>query len=236
VKKLLLLFLLCGLLRIPAVRAVVHETVALSLAERYGKHPLRPEQTADEEARTKAFELKMKVSNVYQARKEYENAVRALLAALELSPGNDETLFSLGSLLIQLKDYSEAKQIFTHLISVYPDDYRMYNNLAWLFATAEDPLFRNGPEAERLAQHALMLAPLDHHVWSTLAEARLILGDYSKAVRSAGMAYNIAAARQLPEQVINTYAEQFNKCLRAETTIKILEEMKLEKQTGESER
>ena len=68
----------------------------------------------------------------------------------------------------------------------------MLNNLAWLYATAEDEILRNPDKALSLAQRA---AALDSspHVLDTLAEAYYVNGAYAKAVEAAQRALDKAA-------------------------------------------
>ena len=72
----------------------------------------------------------------------------------------------------------------TALVEDYPEDYQTLNNLAWVYATSKDSAHRDAEKAIDLAQQALVLAPYDHHVWSTLSEAYYVAGEYEKANRS----------------------------------------------------
>ena len=67
------------------------------------------------------------------------------------------------------------------LAELDPADYQQLNNMAWVYATATDPQFRDAPKAIDLAQQALVISPYNHHIWSTLSEAYFSNGDYQRA-------------------------------------------------------
>ena len=56
------------------------------------------------------------------------------------------------------------------LAELDPADYQQLNNMAWVYATATDPQFRDAPKAIDLAQQALVISPYNHHIWSTLSK------------------------------------------------------------------
>ena len=59
-----------------------------------------------------------------------------------------------------------------------------YNNLAWLYATSEDPHFRNPEQALELARHAVELTQWNQATYiDTLAEAFYANRNYAEAVR-----------------------------------------------------
>lgn len=157
------------------------------------------------------------------AKGRYQEAQAGFRHVLGLDPANLRARFGLGNVMIQTGQYAEARDIFERLVEENPKDYSLKNNLAWLYATAKDHGIRNGLRALELAQQALMEAPTDHHVWSTLAESYYILGQYTRAQRSAQIAFDLAQPRKGTERNVEEYRRQLEKCRRAAEAMSILE-------------
>lgn len=80
--------------------------------------------------------------------------------------------------------YAQVLEDFEHLILVYPGAPGIYNNLAWLYATATDPAFRDPAQALALARRANALSRGESpYILDTLAEAYFINGEYETALR-----------------------------------------------------
>ncbi|MBP7829077.1 MAG: tetratricopeptide repeat protein [Kiritimatiellae bacterium] len=152
-----------------------------------------------------------------------QDALAQLRSVLKLDPKNHRARFGLGNIMIQLQQYEEGRDIFEALVAENPGDYSLKNNLAWLYATAKDNHIRNGARALELAQDALLLAPKDYHVWSTLSESYYILGQYARAERAAQIAFDLAAAERGTERNIAEYRRQMEKCRRAAEAMSIIE-------------
>ena len=112
----------------------------------------------------------------------------------------------------------------TALVEDYPEDYQSLNNLAWVYATSKDSAHRDAEKAIDLAQQALVLAPYDHHIWSTLSEAYYVAGEYEKANRSILHLVTLATTKdtKMTEEMIQTYNDQIQKCKRAIEAEKLL--------------
>lgn len=171
------------------------------------------------------FEILMKLGQVSQMQNRYGRALSAYQKALELRPDDPAARFSVATSLIQTGQHEEALRMMYKLIEDYPEDYRLKNNLAWLFATTEVMSLRNGKLAEKLAQEALFAAPYDMHVWSTLAEARFMLGDYKGAQRAVGQAIKLGVALKIPQQNLNSFVKQQQKVEMALSTDEALQSM-----------
>jgi tetratricopeptide (TPR) repeat protein len=180
----------------------------------------------NEEERLAKFKRSMTLGSAYLERNHPGEALRKYIYALQVIPEHPDALFMIGTLLIEMKDYPSSVAIFLHLEKKYPNDFRLNNNLAWIYCTAEDPNFRDGRKAEEYASRALLHAPQDHHVWSTLAEARYVYGNYEKAVKSAEQALIIASASNVAEAELNTYKQLLIKCRKAYNAEKELTENK----------
>ncbi|MBN2164568.1 MAG: tetratricopeptide repeat protein [Pontiellaceae bacterium] len=176
---------------------------------------------------TERIDLLLEVADVYFAEKRYEEAVSAYERILEIDPEQLEARITIGHVYISAKQYAKAEAMLKGLIEDYPDDFQLKNNLAWLYSTAEDPAFRKGRKAVELAQEAMVIAPLDHHVWSTLAEAYYVIGDYEKAYRAITHMASLAMryGTNITQDMIDEYNEQIRKCKRAWDSQKALEEL-----------
>ena len=166
-----------------------------------------------------------RVAMVYYEEKDFNSAVSAFERVLEIDPTNQRARYTLGHMYINAKQFKKAEAQLLALLDAYPDDYKLLNNLAWLYATSEDRDIRNGEKAIRLAQDAMVLAPNDHHVWSTLSEAYYVTGQYEKALRAIEHMARVAAryGEGITKESIDDYNAQIRKCQRAMETQKVLE-------------
>ncbi len=174
---------------------------------------LQIEERTDEER----IQLLLDVASVYFEDKDYQSAVDAYERVLEIDPENKEARFIVSHVYISAKQYAKAEKSLIRLVDEYPEDFQIKNNLAWLYATAEDPSVRNGEKAIRLAQEAMVEAPNDHHVWSTLAEAYYVTGQYEKAYRAIQQMAALATkyGRGITKETVAEYNEQILRCKRA---------------------
>jgi tetratricopeptide (TPR) repeat protein len=89
----------------------------------------------------------------------------------------------IADLLAQHKQYGLAIQHYQAALKLKPDFAAAHNNLAWLYATCDDPKFRNPQEALDHAQRAVELSHWKEATFiDTLAEAFYVNGEYNEAV------------------------------------------------------
>ena len=90
------------------------------------------------------------------------------------------------------KDFSSAITELEHALAIKPNP-QAENELAWIYATADDSNFRNPSEALRLAQHAVQTSPQpDAAILDTLAEALLQNGQPAEALKTEQQAASLA--------------------------------------------
>jgi len=168
----------------------------------------------------------LEVARVYVQEENYQSAINAYKRILQIDPKNKQARYILGHVYISNKQYAEAEVSLKELIQEFPDDFQLKNNLAWLYATAEDPTFRDGQKAIAMAHEAMVLAPNDHHVWSTLAEAYYVSGEYEKAYRAIKQMAALASryGTDITKEDVEGYNEQIRKCKRAWETQKALDD------------
>ena len=149
-------------------------------------------------------------------------AERAFKAALADAPSK-EALFGLGTVYIKTWRYHSALDILEALAVEYPDDYYIKNNVAWIYAIAEDTQIRNGLKSVKLAQEALLIQPGSYHVWSTLSEGYYVSGRYEKALRAAQEALRLSIKMKASRKNIHTYQKQVDKCEKAQKSLTLIE-------------
>jgi rhomboid protease GluP len=89
----------------------------------------------------------------------------------------------LGDLYSQQKLYPDAIKAYQQALRLEPDMAVAHNNLAWLYATCDDPKFRDPKAALEHAQRAVELTQWkEGESIDTLAEAHFVNGDYRQAV------------------------------------------------------
>lgn len=165
------------------------------------------------------------VASAYLRDNDPSSAITAYERIFEIDPMHQEARYLSSTLYIAVKQYAKAERLLKSLIEERPEGYRLMNNLAWLYATAEDPAFRDAQKAIELAQDAMVLAPNDYQVWSTLAEAYYSSGQYEKANRAVTQmaALGMRYGSNFSQEQIVSYREQVRKCRRALDTEKALQ-------------
>ena len=168
---------------------------------------------AMQDLREAQFQLSM--GNLVDAREHF-------LRVLNVDPKNRAALFGLGTVLVSAGRYADAQQVLEHAIRLFPDDYTLKNNLAWMHATARDLRFRDGEKAAALAREALIQAPTDFHVWSTLAEAYYACGRYQSALRAAEESFRMAET-MLSGDALQEFQSQLDRCRRSAAAMSLME-------------
>ncbi|MBW1989283.1 MAG: tetratricopeptide repeat protein, partial [Deltaproteobacteria bacterium] len=103
-----------------------------------------------------------------------------------------------GWTLYEDKKYAEAVAEYQKALEIIPNYPDALNNLAWLYATAEDKNFWKPREALKLAKKAAQYLPVKPHILDTLAEAYFVNGHLKEAEKYEKRAY--AGVKELPEQ------------------------------------
>jgi predicted Zn-dependent protease len=170
-----------------------------------------------------SFEDKRLLAYDWMAKGRNQDALPVFAELVALQPADKASRIGYGSALIQTKRHEEAEKVLGELLDEFPAEYTVLNNLAWMYATATDPRFRNGKRAGELAQRALLIAPADYHIWSTMAEAYYIQGEYSRAERFAREALTLATRMAAPESLCLEYRQQLDRCRRAAQALQIME-------------
>lgn len=116
-----------------------------------------------------------------------ENKVRRVMEKAQEDP---ELKRVLADVLLEKKEYREAKRLYQEVVRSNPDDAIALNNLAWLYATADDQAVRDKSMALTLALEAARRDP-QPHVLDTLAEAYFVNGNSEKALEAIDVAMSL---------------------------------------------
>jgi tetratricopeptide (TPR) repeat protein len=114
---------------------------------------------------------------------------------IQNDPHNAGLYALLGDLHFSHNDYAATVAAYEAALHLAPDTLPVLNNLAWLYATCDDPAFRNPPRALVLAKRAALREP-EAYVLDTLAESYFVNGDRAGALAAARQALKKATDRR----------------------------------------
>lgn len=115
---------------------------------------------------------------------------KIILREIEKHPQNPNLYKVLGDLYYETGNLSGVQQAYEASLKLNPENPHVLNNLAWLYATAEDPRFRNPARALDLAKAAADLLE-EPHILDTLAVCYYANGQYAKALETARRALRL---------------------------------------------
>jgi len=119
-----------------------------------------------------------------------EKAFEALAARDPQAPDVQEAV---ADLLAEQKLYAQAIQRYQTVLRISPNAALAHNNLAWLYATAEDPKFRDPSAALDHARKAVVLSKgREPDFIDTLAESLFVNHQYAEAVKAETRALQLA--------------------------------------------
>ncbi|HEV3278857.1 MAG TPA: rhomboid family intramembrane serine protease [Terriglobia bacterium] len=120
----------------------------------------------------------------YQANGNTAEAEKAFEALASLDPRAADVQEAVADLLAEQKLYARAVERYEAVLRLSPNSPIAHNNLAWLYATAEDPKFQNPAAALDHARKAVELSRWRAPEYiDTLAEALYANRQYAEAVK-----------------------------------------------------
>lgn len=158
--------------------------------------------------------LALRAGQIKQAAQEFRKAYA-------LNPNNRRTRFGVGTALIALGRDTEALAVLVPMAKAHPEDYYIKNNIAWLLATSTNLSLRNSRRAFDVVRDALVIAPNDVQIWSTLAEIYYARGDYDKALELIDLTLDLAEDLKAPN--LPVYRKQKAKYQQAEEAFTLVE-------------
>lgn len=182
--------------------------------------PVASLRLSDNRTQENRIAFLLEVAQAYSKEGDFPAAISAYERILEIDPSHQQVRYLISHIYIQAKQYRKAEELLLALIKDRPQDFTLMNNLAWVYATAEDSSIRDGEKAIYYAQEALLIEPNDHHIWSTLSEAYYMSGDYEKAYRAIEQMARLATryGKGITEESVKEYNNQIRKCKRAMDT------------------
>jgi tetratricopeptide (TPR) repeat protein len=133
---------------------------------------------------------------------------KTLIREIKRNPTNPGLYSILGSIYYQNKAYVQAIEAYEKSIELAPRNPETLNNLAWLYATCEEPQCREPIKALVYARHAAAMKPVPH-ILDTLAESYYVNGLHEKAI----MTIKQALVMQLEDRAY--YENQLSKFEKA---------------------
>ena len=112
---------------------------------------------------------------------ERDGVEKMLTRYIERNPDDAEALSMLGGFYFDEKRFGDAERTYLAALDIKPEDPEALNNLAWLYATSEDPYFKKPEKALDFAVTAAGLKPVPH-ILDTLAESYYQNARYEEAV------------------------------------------------------
>lgn len=157
------------------------------------------------------------------SQRHFSRAETAIREIIEKYPNDLDSYFLLATVLIEQSNYQEASEILDMLIEKHGDNVKVLNNYAWLLATATDYSFRDPVKSLAMARDALFLNPDDYHIWSTLAEAHYVNGNFEKAVQSIEKGIELAVMANAPVDTIRNYQIQLRRLQEINASMSLIE-------------
>ena len=116
---------------------------------------------------------------------------KVIVRELQKSPDNPNLYRLMGDLYYERKDYAGVKDAYEKALELRLDDPHVLNNLAWFYATCEEPSLRDPQRALLLAKMAIEL-DRSSHVYDTLAESYFVNGLNMEAIQAGEQALKLA--------------------------------------------
>lgn len=84
------------------------------------------------------LEILAQIADLNNSLGRHDEAAEALLRMLDIDPGNESILLSLGSTYLHAEQFDKAKKIFLELAEAYPDDIEILTSLVDVYVQLED--------------------------------------------------------------------------------------------------
>lgn len=148
-------------------------------------------------------EARLGLAQAYEEKGDVARAQEYLKAVRKDYPRSAELQYVLASHYAQHNFYAEAAQHYQEALRLKPDMAVAHNDLAWLYATSEDPQFRDPRRALEHAQRAVALTNWkEPNFIDTLAEAQYANRSYDEAVKTQTKALKLSPDnRELQEHM-----------------------------------
>jgi Zn-dependent protease with chaperone function len=136
---------------------------------------------------------------------------KIILQEISRTPENADLHVLLGDFYYARENHNPASRAYEQAISLTESHARALNNLAWLYATTNQPGLKNPVRALALAERAVLLEQAPH-ILDTLAECYFVNGMISDAIRTAQQALDLTTINR------HYYEKQLRRFLSAYET------------------
>ncbi len=131
-----------------------------------------------------SVEAQIGLAGAYQDAGDLSSAQKIWEALAKKNPRSAEAQEAIAELLASQKLYQQAIAQYQKVLRLSPNSALAHNNLGWLYATADDPKFRDPAAALDHARKAVLLSGgRQPDFLDTLAEALYANGKYAEAVK-----------------------------------------------------
>ena len=129
-------------------------------------------------------------------RGESDEAIKLLGKALAIQSDQPITRYNLGLVLYRQGRSAEARQQWSELLRLHPENTDALNQLAWVLATDPEASIRDDAKAVEMAQRAVKLSDgQEPNFLDTLAAAQAEAGRFGDAVQTAKRAQALAIGK-----------------------------------------
>ena len=127
----------------------------------------------------------MDLGTVYQAKHDLATAAESYRKAIEVSPNDDRPYINLCSIYLEEEQNDKTAEFCEAAVKITPASAGLWNNLAWLYATAKDARYRNPAKALEYGRKAAALSGEKiPEMLDTLALAYFLNGKFAEAVEA----------------------------------------------------
>jgi tetratricopeptide (TPR) repeat protein len=138
------------------------------------------------------YQSRVMLGAAFLQKGELNAAIEQFQQVLAEQPENADVCMYLGHAYYLNKDFPSAITELKHALSIKPDFPFAENELAWIYAAADDPNVRNPSEALSLARHAVQTSPKPvAAILDTLAETILLNGQHAEALKTEQQAASL---------------------------------------------
>jgi tetratricopeptide (TPR) repeat protein len=128
-------------------------------------------------------DARLALGRAYAAKGDHDGAITQFQKAVDAHPNSGLAHVEMAMEYNRVKDYARAIEQYKAAIADDPSDATTWNNLAWIYATAENLKYRDPVLALSNAERAVKMEPEVGYIHDTYAEALYVNGKYADAVR-----------------------------------------------------
>jgi tetratricopeptide (TPR) repeat protein len=141
------------------------------------------------------------IGNIWFGKGHFDQAIFYHTNALTIDPRNFKALASRGDAWYKKGDIQNAIRDYNSALELNPNNGHVANNFAWVLATYENSMYRNGLKAVELALKAVEMEPNEYSL-GTLAAAYAEVGSFDEAIKTQERAIDMIDKQTDREKLI----------------------------------